>query len=226
MWLYVFPAIAALLPLTGISPDLFFRYGVWMYLLVFVVILTASTIAGGPIPDNTFLLLTGAVAQGGLSIAGLLVMAAAGGFAGYEINYWSGRWFGLAVCRGVCPAVLRDTNVRNALAMMDRFGPVSLILSRFMPVMNLPSFIAGANAMAYRRYVVFNLISSAVWSGTLLLLGYYIGSFPVVSQYLDDITDLFLVVLAVAVLIVIFTLARDYLKRRDSGLPEQGGGGV
>jgi membrane-associated protein len=213
----VIPAPVVLLPFTGISlADLFPRYGLWMYLLVFVIIMAASTIAGGPIPDNTFLLLTGAVAPAnGLSVVWLLVMAAAGGFAGYEINYWSGRWFGLTVCRGVCPVVLRDGNVRNALTLMDRYGPASMILSRFLPVMNLPSFVAGADAMEYRRYIIFNLVSSAVWSGTLLLSGYYIGSTGIISGYLDYLTDIFIVILAVAILVVLFTLARDLLRRKD-----------
>ncbi|MFA5348034.1 MAG: hypothetical protein WC294_07845, partial [Methanoregula sp.] len=142
------PIIAVLLPLTSLSiTDKILQYGTWVYILVFVVILLASTIVGGPIPDNTFLLLTGTVAMvNGLSMEWLFLMAFLGGVAGYEINYWSGRLFGLAICRGACPGVLADRNVRKAVDMMDRFGPVALILSRFMPILNLPSFVAGVNA--------------------------------------------------------------------------------
>ena len=209
------PIAAALLPFSSISlADSVFQYGVWVYLLVFLVITLSSTIAGGPIPDNTLLLLTGAVAIGdGQSLWWLFVVAVLGGYAGYEINYWSGRLFGLAVCRGVCPAILHDRNVRNAIGLMDRFGPVALVLSRFMPVLNLPSFVAGMNGMEYRRYAGFNLLSSAVWCGTLMLLGYYIGSIPLISAYLDILTDIFLIILAVAIGIVLAGLVRDYLRR-------------
>ena len=100
--------------------------------------------------------------------------------------------------------------------MLERYGPASLILSRFMPVLNLPSFIAGVNAMDYRRYVVFNLISSAIWCSTLLILGYYIGSIAIINQYLDDLTDLFLIIMAVAIIIVLITSARDYVKLKSS----------
>ena len=103
---------------------------------------------------------------------------------------------------------------------MGRFGPAALILSRFMPVLNLPSFIAGVDAMEYRRYVIFNLISSAIWCGTLLVLGYYIGSIAIINQYLDDLTDLFIIIMAVAIIIVLVIFARDYVKRKDSRSPE------
>jgi len=213
----VFPPIAALLPLTPLAiSDQLLQYGIWIYLMVFVVIMLASTIVGGPIPDNTFLLLAGAVAiDNRLSMEWLFIGAVVGGFAGYEINYWSGRFFGLAVCRGACPLILHDKNVTSALSLMDRFGPVSLVLSRFMPVFNLPSFIAGVNRMAYRRYVGFNLLSAAVWSGILLLLGYYVGKVSLVSEYLDYLTDIFIVILAATILVVFFMFVRDYL--RESG---------
>ena len=186
----------------------------WVYILVFIVILLASTIVGGPIPDNTFLLLTGTVATvNGLSMEWLFLMAFLGGVAGYEINYWSGRLFGFAICRGVCPGVLGDRNVRKAVDMMERFGPVALILSRFMPILNLPSFIAGVNVMEYRRYAGFNLTSSAVWCGILLTLGYYIGSISIISTYLDYFTDLFIVILAITIIIVLVMFTRDYVKR-------------
>jgi membrane-associated protein len=214
----VLPIHAALLPLTSLSvTGQILQYGMWVYLLVFVVILLASTIVGGPIPDNTFLFLAGTAATvNGLSIEWLFLMAFLGGVAGYEINYWSGRLFGLAICRGVCPGVLADRNVRKALDMMNRFGPIALILSRFMPILNLPSFIAGVNSMEYRRYAGFNLISSAVWCGILLTLGYYIGSISIISGYLDDLTDLFIVVMAVTIIIALVMFARDYGKGNKS----------
>jgi membrane-associated protein len=183
-----------------------------MYLGVFVVILLASTIAGGVIPDNTFLFLTGAVAAAnGFPFGWFLVVAICGGFAGYEINYWSGRLFGLTICRGRCKSVLDDRNVRYALDLMNRFGPLSLVLSRFLPVLNMPSFIAGADAMSYRKYVLFNFFSSIVWCSTLMAMGYFVGSISLVGEYLDYITDFFLVITAIAIIIAVVLFVRDYL---------------
>ena len=217
----VLPVIAVLLPFTTVSiTDQILSYGIWTYLLIFVVITFTSTVVGGPIPDSMFLILIGAAAiDNGLSMVWLFVMAVGGGFAGYEINYWSGRRFGLAICRGACQLVLHDRNVQKALDIMERFGPASLIFSRFMPVLNLPSFIAGVDAMEYPRYVEFNLLSSAIWCGTLLVLGYYIGNISIINQYLDDLTDLFIIIMAIAIIIVLVMFVADYLKQKGNRSP-------
>ena len=219
----VLPIFSVILPLSSISdPGPLVQYGMWVYLLVFIVITFASTIVGGIVPDNTFLFLTGAVAlSNGLSIVWLFVIAVGGGFAGYEINYWGGRFFGIAVSRKISPRAFQNKNVRNALNLMDRFGLVAMILSRFMPILNLPSFIAGVNVMEYRRFFGFNLISSVIWVGIFLMLGYYIGSISIINDYLNYIMDFFFVVFAIAIIIIIVLFVRDYLKRKGSFLPEQ-----
>ncbi len=175
----------------------------------------ASTIVGGTIPDNTFLFLAGAVAaDNSLSIGWLLVAAVGGGFVGYEINYWCGRLLGLTVCQRSCPMVLNNKRVRSALDLMDKFGPVSLVLSRFLPVLNLPLFIAGVNSMNYHRYIAYNLFSSIIWCGILLASGYFIGGISVVGFYLDYITDLFIVIIAATVVVVVLIFVRDYYSSR------------
>jgi membrane-associated protein len=207
----VFPFISALLPLTSVSlSDQILSFGIWVYLLVFLVIMLASTIVGGAIPDNTFLFLAGAVAaDNSLSVEWLLVVAVGGGVAGYEINYWSGRLFGLTLCKRSCPMVLNDRRVRRALDLMDKFGPVSLVLSRFLPVLNLPSFLAGVNSMNYHRYLAYNLISAIIWCGILLTMGYFIGSISLVGLYLDYITDIFIVIMAATIIIAVMIFVRD-----------------
>jgi len=210
----VFSIIPAQFPIANLAiSDQLLQYGIWTYLVVFVIIMLASTIVGGLIPDNTFLFLTGAIAMvNGMSMGWLFVVAVCGGFAGYEINYWSGRLFGVTILRRISPAVLYDRKVRKALDMMEGFGLATLIFSRFMPVMNLPSFIAGVDTMKYRSYVGFNLMSSAVWCGTLLTLGYYSGGIPIINGYLGYITYLFIPIIVVVIFIALILFARNYVK--------------
>ena len=212
----MFTLISALLPLTNVSlTNQNIPFGIWVYLLVFLVITFTSTIVGGLIPDNLFLLLTGAAAvDNGLSLGWLITVAVMGGFAGYEINYWSGRLLGQTTCQRGCPRVLNDKNVSRALDLMDKFGPVSLILSRFLPVMNLPSFLAGVKSMNYERFIVNNLFSAILWCGILLTMGYFIGSISQIEEYLDYITDIFIIIMAVTILIAVVMFVRDYSNSR------------
>jgi len=213
----VLPVIAIQLSLTNLSiSNQFLQYGIWMYLMVFVIVTLGSTVVGGLIPDNTFLFLTGAVARvNGLSMEWLLILAVGGGFAGYEINYWSGRLFGFAILRGVYTTSLQNRNVRKAFDMMEDFGPVTLIVCRVMPVLNLPSFIAGVDKMDYRKFVGFNLISSVIWGLSILVLGYFFGGISIINENLRYFTGLLIIIIVVATIIALVTFARNYMKRNN-----------
>lgn len=193
--------------------DQIFSLGIWAYLLLFCIFLVSSTVAGGMIPSNLLLLLAAAaVFDYGLSLMALSLAATGGGFAGYQINYWSGRLLDLSRCRKGCPGMLNDTNMQKARDLTNKYGPVALILSRFLPVLNLPAFIAGVESMNARTYVFYNFLSAVLWCGIFLVLGYLIGNIPFVRHNIDVITILFLVITASAFLVVGILLVRDYLR--------------
>jgi len=53
------------------------------------------------------------------------------------------------------------------------------------------------------------------------MLGYYIGTITLINQYLDDLTDLFLIIMAVAIIVVLVMFARDYVKQKGSHSTEK-----
>jgi membrane-associated protein len=214
----VLPIIAIQLSLTSLSiSDQFLHYGIWMYLMVFVIVTMGSTVVGGLIPDNTFLFLTGAVARvNGLSMEWLLILAVGGGFVGYEINYWSGRLFGIAFLRGIHPPFIQNRKVRKAFDMMEGFGLVTLILCRIIPVLNLPSFIAGVDKMDYHKFVGFNLISSFIWGLSILILGYFFGGISIINEYISYFAVLLIIIIVVAIIISLASFARNYMKRNHN----------
>ena len=81
--------------------------------------------------------------------------------------------------------------------------------------MNVPSFIAGVNALLYRRYLIFYLVFSTVWCGVFLLLGYSLGSISVVSDSLDYLMDLVFTILAAAIITTLVLLAGDCVLRKN-----------
>ena len=60
---------------------------------------------------------------------------------------------------------------------MKRYGTISIIVSRFIPAVNLPPFFAGMNAMNYRLYIAMNVTGAVVWSGLVLSIGDCLGGF-------------------------------------------------
>jgi membrane-associated protein len=214
----VLPVIATQLSFTflSVSND-FLQYGTWMYLVGFVIVLLGSTVVGGLIPNNTFVFLSGAVAHvNGFSMEWLFLLAVMGAFAGYEINYWHGRLFENTILLGVYKTALQQRNVRKAFDMMEDFSIITLVVSRVMPVLNLPSFLAGADRMNHRTFVGFNLVSSLIWSLAILVLGYFFGGIPVVSKYLNYFVVLLIIGIIIITIIALIVFARRYMTRNDT----------
>jgi membrane-associated protein len=96
---------------------------------------------------------------------------------------------------------------------MNKFGPLSLILGVFLPVLNISSFMAGVNSISSSRFIVYNIVSAVLWCGILLALGFFVGNIPEIEAYLDVITDIFLVIIVAIVVIVILMSIRDSLPK-------------
>ena len=188
--------------------------GLWFYLLVFTILLLGAVFIITPVPENSFLLVSGAMAVSGrVSLAGVFAAAVAGAYIGYDLNYRTGRLFDLAVCQRVCPHILRERNIGRTRALMERYGPLSVVISRFIPLVNLPPFFAGLEAMNYRWYVVVNLAGALLWCGVTVLIGYYVGTFPLVQDYLPLIFILVLLVTAMAIAYGVGKLVQARMRR-------------
>ena len=193
------------------------EYGAWMYVLIFLVILAGSSFVFAPIPGHSLLFVSGAlVASGQLDIRVVLVSAVAGAYIGYDLNYWAGRLLGLAVCRRGCPLVFREVHIAKAHDLMKRYGPVAVIVSRFIPAVNLPPFFAGIEAMRYRLYSSMNAAGAVLWCGIVVALGYAIGSISIVQEFIDLLFDLVIVVLIAGILYAAFILIRGLPRRRET----------
>ena len=191
--------------------------GLWFYMVVFLVILIGAVFIITPVPENSLLFIAGALAVSGqVSLGWVLVASVAGAYIGYDLNYWTGRFFSLAVCRRFCPRILQDRNIGKARALMERFGPVSVIISRFIPAVNLPPFFAGLDSLDYGRYVAVNFIGAVLWCGMTVLLGYTIGSLDIIQDYVNLLFDLAMIVTVAAIVYGAVTLVRERRKERES----------
>ena len=196
-------------------PSPSFHSGIWFYVLVFVIILLGAVFIITPVPENSLLFLAGAMAVNNqVSLAGVLLASIAGAYVGYDLNYWSGRLLNLAVCRRFCPHILHAKNMEKTRALMERFGPLSVVISRFIPAVNLPPFFAGLDSMDYGRYVGANILGAALWCSVTVLLGFFIGSLDIIQDYVTFIFDLVFLVTAVTIIYAVVNIVRA---RRTEG---------
>jgi membrane protein DedA with SNARE-associated domain/rhodanese-related sulfurtransferase len=190
--------------------DLLQTYGV---LIVFAIVLVEQ--AGMPIPAFPVLIVAGAVAVGG-DISWVACLAVAVGACLMSDFFWfrAGRFYGKRILRLLCKISLSpDYCVSQTEDKFKRYGPKSLIVSKFIPGFNIiASPMSGALGVATPRFVAFSMSGSALWAGSGLAIGgYFHKSVDQVLEVLSSMgTTALLVLLGLLTLFVLF----KYVERR------------
>ena len=174
------------------------QYGVWTYLILFVVIFLETGVVITPfLPGDSLLFAAGAFAAAGALEVGwlfglLCVAAVLGDTANYRIGYSIG------------PRAFHDQNrffKRAHLERTHRFyarhGGKTIVMARFIPIIRtFAPFVAGIGRMSYGRFVVYNIGGGLLWTALFIFGGYYFGNLPVVKR------NFTLVILAIVILSV------------------------
>lgn len=141
-----------------------------------------------PIPSEVILPLAGYLAkQGGLNLFLLFVTSTLGAYLGALLLYWLGSKLGLErSIRGLSRLPLTDReDFEHAAGWFRRHGRSSIFFGRLLPgVRSLISLPAGAGNMPLGTFSLFTLAGSGLWNGTLLGLGFLLGTqYRVIEQY-------------------------------------------
>jgi len=141
--------------------------------LVFVNVLLLQ--AGFPVPAYPTLIVTGALAaRAPYTLAGLLATAVVASVIADIGWYLIGRRLGGRVLRTLCRISLSpDSCVRQTESIFTRWGARSLTVAKFVPgFASVATAMAGIVRLSPWRFLVFDAIGAALWSGVALALGY------------------------------------------------------
>lgn len=118
---------------------------------------------------------------------GLLLSAAA--ILGDNTNYWVGRLTGPTVFKRDDSMFFKKKYVDEAHAFYETWGPITVVLCRFMPIIRtFAPLVAGVAAMRYRTFLTFSIIGGLAWIWSMLLTGYLLGRYvPGVAQHVEKV---------------------------------------
>lgn len=148
----------------------------WVYLVVFAIAAIDGVL---PVfPSEVVMLASGAFAATGSPNIGLLILAAAAGAAaGDQVSYRIGRHAGRPVLRRFRPGTKRHRAVEWVTGVLDRRGPVFIVIGRFLPgLRSLMTLTAGAIGVAPRTFTAFDTVGALLWGASGALLGYFGGN--------------------------------------------------
>lgn len=118
---------------------------------------------------------------------GFLLSAAA--ILGDNTNYWVGRLTGPKIFKRDDSMFFKKKYVDEAHAFYEKWGPVTVVLCRFMPIIRtFAPLVAGVAAMRYRTFLTFSIIGGLAWIWSMLLTGYLLGRYvPGVAQHVEKV---------------------------------------
>lgn len=185
-------------------------FGIWAYVIVFIVIFCETGLVVTPIlPGDSFLFALGTLAAlGSLHIEALLTLLCIAAIAGDSVNYAIGHYIGPKVFHFEDSRFFKKKYLEKTHAFYEKHGGKTIIIARFMPIIRtFAPFVAGVGAMSYSKFIVFNIVGGISWVCIFLLGGYFFGNIPTVKSN-------FTVVIAAIVIISVMPGFIEYARQK------------
>jgi membrane-associated protein len=185
-------------------------------LVCVIVFIETGFFVGFFLPGDSLLVTAGIFsADGAIPLKWLLLPVMLCAIAGDQIGYWIGRLAGVAIYKREDSFFFKRRHLQRAHDFYEKYGGKTIILARFIPIIRTfcPP-VAGAARMSYPRYLTYDIFGGAIWVGTMILGGYFLGRIiPNIGQRIHYVI---LVVIFLSLLPAIISILRA---RRAEPLP-------
>ena len=117
------------------------------------------------LPGDSILFIAGTVvATAGLNVHVLVALLIVAAILGDTVNYSVGHYIGPRVFDKPDSRWFKQAHLRRTQAFYDRYGGVTIIIGRFVPIIRtFAPFLAGVAGMSYRRFLSYNVVGGVAW---------------------------------------------------------------
>ena len=153
------------------------------YVTLFAMVFSETgLLVGFFLPGDTLLFTAGILAsQGVVDIVAVIAISAVAAITGDSFGYYLGRRFGKRVFNMEEPHFLdrhlNKENLERTQRFFGEYGSWTIFLARFVPVVRtIAPTLAGTADMDYSVFLLYNLAGGIIWTASVTLIGYYLGS--------------------------------------------------
>jgi membrane-associated protein len=146
-----------------------------------IVFAESGLLIGFFLPGDTLLFTAGFLAHEGVlgvNIHLMVLILFIAAVLGDNVGYWFGHKVGRRLFKKPDSILFHQDNLQRAEHFYEKYGPLTIIIARFTPVVRtFAPIVAGVGNMNYRRFMTYNLAGGLLWAGGITYLGYFGGAF-------------------------------------------------
>ena len=193
------------------------QFGIWTYVLLFLVLFMETGLVVTPIlPGDSLLFAAGAVAATGALevelVFGLLCLAV---MLGDSSNYWIGRFVGPKVFHAEKSRFFKKEYLDRTHRFYEKHGGKTVIIARFVPIVRtFAPFVAGIGRMRYLRFLAFSVGGTLLWISVFVFGGYFFGNLPIVKK---NFTLVILAIICISVVPTLLEVRRERARAASRG---------
>lgn len=163
-------------------------YGFWTYLMLFAVVFCETGFIVTPfLPGDSLLFAAGSVAaqsNNSFHVFILFFILCLASLLGNQINYLVGKMIGPKIFSAEQSRFFNKKHLHETHAFYEKHGGKTIVFARFLPIIRtFAPFVAGIGQMHWVSFSFYNLISALAWVGSLLGMGYFLGSLPLIKNH-------------------------------------------
>lgn len=187
-------------------------YGLWLYLILFLVIFCETGLIIMPfLPGDSLLFALGALCAAPnsvLDVGILFVVLVVAAILGDNVNYYVGHKLGRRLIHSKKNRFINPEYLTRTEKFFNKYGGKTIIMARFAPIVRTYApFVAGLSIMNWSRFLTFNVVGAFLWIGSFLIAGFYFGNIPSIQ------TNFHWVILAI-IIISIMPMVVDFWQSR------------
>ena len=157
------------------------------YVILFCIIFAETgLLVGFFLPGDSLLFVAGAYTAANpthLNIALLLILLSIAAITGDATGYFIGRKLGRKLYDRPDSRFFKKEHLRRTHDFYEKHGPKTIVLARFIPIVRtFAPTVAGVGEMTYPKFALYNIFGGIGWICLMLLLGYFLGSVPVIKN--------------------------------------------
>jgi membrane-associated protein len=197
------------------------EYGLWTYLLLFLIIFCETGLVVTPfLPGDSLLFAAGTFAGlGSLSpvwLAAALCLAAVGGD---NLNYFIGRTVGPKVFSSRSSRWFNKDYLDRTHRFYEKYGGKTVIIARFIPIIRtFTPFVAGIGSMTYARFIAYDVAGGIAWILIFTLGGFFFGNIPLVRSNFSIVV---VAIIIISVMPAVVEAARQRLSKGEKRLAKE-----